>query len=298
MSTSATGAEPERGEPAAWPYGPTMVDPELDRLLRDEGWCVVDMVEGRALAELADACWASQPADPVGFTSTFFSPDADLKRRVHAAIGTALGPGLERHFVDHHSILHSFTVNWPGPGGGLQLHQHSSMVDERRFRSAIVWCAVNDATEENGTLHVVPRSHLLQQGPRPERSQSWCEDHVDALLAGHLRAVPLRAGQALVFDNQLLHVSFGNHSTGPRASAVAGVVPRAAEPLYYELDGDDSVNVYRLDPEFFLTTTAQFGAWPEPEDLVALGTQPWRRTVVSTADVDALPAGGCTHRLA
>jgi hypothetical protein len=45
-------------------------------------------------------------------------------------------------------VLHNFVLNWPGPDGGLVLHQHSSVVDPALGSSVVVWCALNDASED------------------------------------------------------------------------------------------------------------------------------------------------------
>jgi phytanoyl-CoA hydroxylase len=73
-----------------------------------------------------------------------------------------------------------------------------------------VWIALDDATPDNGCMHVIPGSHL--QGPVVHfRRRDW--QLCDTDVARHqILAVPLRPGGALLFDG-LLH-----HGTPPSTS--------------------------------------------------------------------------------
>lgn len=296
MTGTGPAASAVAGEPVPLRLPETLLDPDAEARLLEDGYVVVDLLAPAEVAELRALCGQLHPEPRSTWESDFYSPDPGDKRAAHQGIGSVLAEPVRRHFSAHRSVLHNFVVNWPGPDGGLVLHQHSTVVDPARFRSVILWCALNDADEENGTLHVVPRSHLVQRGPRPERSASWHEPHTDTLLARHLVAVPIRAGQALVFDNQLLHCSFPNSTSSPRMTAGAVVLPLAAEPRFYELAGDDRVDVHRLDPEFFLHEVAGDLEWARPTGLDLVATEPWSPTVVAAEDLDSLVgAGTCAH---
>lgn len=275
-----------------------MADPLAETALADDGYVVVDFLDHERLGELRALCQRLHPAPRSTWESDFYSPSTDEKRAAHEGIATAMADAVGQTFVDHRSLLHNFVLNWPGDDGGLVLHQHSTVVDPARFRSVIVWCALNDADEANGTLHVVPRSHVVQQGPRPERAPSWHEPHAARLLAEHLVSVQVKAGQALVFDNQLLHCSFPNTSERVRLTAGAVVVPRRAEPRVYERVDESTVEVFHLDPEFFLTRQAGDLEWASPDGLDPVGSEPWEQTVVDEDTLCRLiPPGTCHHEV-
>ena len=274
---------------------PTLRSAAHQALLEAEGYVVVDLLSDAEAEALRSTCEQTHPARS-GWESDFYSPDPAVKRVVHEAISSAFERPIAEQFCSHRSLLQNFIVNWPGPDGGLVLHQHTSVVDEHRFRSVLIWCALTPATEENGTLHVVPRSHLVQQGPRPERSSSWLEPHERQLLADHLVSVPLEPGQAIVFDNQLLHCSFANDTDAPRMTAAAVVVPHEAEPRFYEAISPSVVRVHRLDPEFFLQTQAGNLEWADPSGLEVIGEEAWSPVAVDAADLPTLfGPGTCRH---
>jgi len=279
---------------------PTFVDPADERAFRADGYVVVDLLGADVAADLLATCRHHHPVAPTGarWESDFYTDDRACKVEVDEAIREAIRPPLGDLLADHRTLMHNFVVNWPGAGGGLSLHHHSSLVDERHFRSVVVWCALNEATEANGTLHVVPGSHLVPRGPKGERSPEWFGPLEDALLDRHLVSVPLRPGQAILFDNALLHCSFANVSDEPRMTAVSTVAPNAASVRYYEWVGDGRLEYYALDPSFFFDSVAGELEWAKPEGLPLLGTDHVDMTPPSMREVEAVIGRGpgtCRH---
>lgn len=92
------------------------------------------------------------------------------------------------------------------PGGGREKPWHQ---DHAYFNVALdtpivgVWIPMGEVTPENGCMHMLAGGH--RAGPRPHfKRRDWqiCDDHVDA--AGRV-AVPMRAGDVLLFDGKLPH---------------------------------------------------------------------------------------------
>lgn len=78
-----------------------------------------------------------------------------------------------------------------------------------------VWIPITDATEENGCLCVVPRSHDTGLA-------THCTTHgpyiPDSLLAGRPRPLPMKRGSVLFMDHLTQHASLSNTSDGIRWS--------------------------------------------------------------------------------
>lgn len=73
-----------------------------------------------------------------------------------------------------------------------------------------VWPALDDTTLENGCLWVIPGSHqdgLTEHGAARESERIARVKNADQAVA-----VPMHAGEALVFHGSLLHMSRGNHT--------------------------------------------------------------------------------------
>ena len=274
---------------------PTLKDPALQAEFESIGYTIVDLISPEEAAELhalAQEVHAAPPEDKV-WESDFYSHDLEVKRRVAEAIKGTVQPAVDRHLVDHETIIQNFVVNWPGEGGGLELHQHSSITDENEFRAAVVWLALHETSLENGTLNVVPKSHRVLGQHKAERTPEWFETIHEHLLDHHLETVILKPGQALVFDNAVLHNSFSNITDEPRMTAVVAIAPRKAQLRYYDYVDDGTVKIYELEPAFFLDkVAATHGEWAAPDTLESLGVEhiDVRRLTADEA-YDLLPHG-------
>ncbi len=89
-----------------------------------------------------------------------------------------------------------------------------------------VWIALDDATPENGCMHVVPGSH--RAGPHVHvQKRDWQVCDTD-ILGQRIAAVPLRAGGCLLFDGLLLHGTPANLSAHRREALQFHYVPASA----------------------------------------------------------------------
>jgi beta-hydroxylase len=157
--------------------------------------------------------------------------------------------------VDHRAFMSSFLIKWPGPGSDLYLHRDTTYVDEDRHRSVSLWVALDDADDDlgNGPLLVLPGSHTAEEYRGTNVVPTHRDD--DDRIRPTMVSVPVRAGQAVVMDNRLLHASGPNRSDRPRVAAAGAVVPRGAELLHAVALPDGLVGVTRVDDEFFATRT-------------------------------------------
>jgi ectoine hydroxylase-related dioxygenase (phytanoyl-CoA dioxygenase family) len=118
---------------------------------------------------------------------------------------------------------------------------------------------------------------------------AWMQ-HED-VIRERLESVPLRAGEAIVFDNALVHCSYPNHSDAPRLAAAVGMVPTGAPLVYWRRSADGRAERREVDREFFLTRTpsALIRAAPEQPVLETVGTG---EAALSATQLAALLDGG------
>lgn len=107
-----------------------------------------------------------------------------------------------------------------GPEGGLPFswHQDSGYVVSNggpadHLPYLTCWCPLDDATEENGTVRVIPGSH--RGGIRPHLRD---EDSNDLAIATTDEGVTIaaKAGSVVAFSSLLLHATGANRSAAPR----------------------------------------------------------------------------------
>ena len=123
-----------------------------------------------------------------------------------------------------------FRIKEPGSATHYGWHQDSARIVVEPA-PAIVYVAISDATEENGCLAVIPRTHGtvrefdLVENPGQDRRRVARVREVDRRQAVHLT---LRAGEVAVFSANLVHGSAPNRSTASRFAILHDFTPTAA----------------------------------------------------------------------
>lgn len=104
-----------------------------------------------------------------------------------------------------------------GNGAGTRWHQDNAYWHQPDpTRGTGMWIAVHQATRANGTMHIVPRSHVaLAEHERDPGS----DHHVYAPQVRDEDAIPveLPAGGVLFFNFGILHCTHGNQTASDRA---------------------------------------------------------------------------------
>jgi ectoine hydroxylase-related dioxygenase (phytanoyl-CoA dioxygenase family) len=125
------------------------------------------------------------------------------------------------------------TINFTGPSN-QPLHSdviHFHTVPERMMVG--VWVALEDTSVENGTLQVVPGSHLWDLYdyeklglPHPDDIENgekenyrWYEEFIENLVqvkGAETKPVAIKKGQAIIWEANLLHGGFATDTTKTR----------------------------------------------------------------------------------
>jgi hypothetical protein len=105
-------------------------------------------------------------------------------------------------------------------------------------------------------MAVLPGSHRWFHGPRASPSPGYITPFqaYGMDLFPYMKLIPMKAGQALVFENKTLHASPPNNSKLPRIAAGIGLSQSDAPLLhYYVIPGSQpqELQCYKVDKEFF-----------------------------------------------
>jgi phytanoyl-CoA hydroxylase len=123
---------------------------------------------------------------------------AAMSARLHATLDVLMGQG--RVLLQEMAL-----VKPPKVSGDKPWHQ-----DAAYFRGSDpglmfgVWIALDPATQENGCMEVIPRSHLA--GPAPH------VPHQDLVRLGDRVALPMDPGDVLIFSSLIHHYTAANRS--------------------------------------------------------------------------------------
>ncbi len=135
-----------------------------------------------------------------------------------------LGPEAYFHFEE-------FVVKHPGGDNSFSWHQDGAYVSKHRLPYISVWCALDPASEENGTIYVLPYSragtrelveHVRAPGTHDKVGYGGDDPGIPAILP---------AGGVAVFSSQVLHRSGSNNTNAMRRALLAQY---SAEPILTE----------------------------------------------------------------
>ena len=172
---------------------------------------------------LPEANLAGSVGNPEDLVSKIFRLHRDSVFAAFAADPRVTGPLVDLIGPRLDCFLSQFIFKNPG-AWGQPWHQDSFYFAFEPARPIVgAWLAVNEATLENGCLHVLPgspREPLHEHVPdrRPNANLGYVEI-VDYDMAA-AEPVLMDPGDLLLFDSHLMHRSTDNESAGIRAAMV------------------------------------------------------------------------------
>ncbi len=222
-----------------------------ERFARD-GYVTLPLLGAQALGDLRTLYARLHPdALPEFFPSTF-STDPAYRALVDREVRAVCAQAVRGILQDVTLRYGSFIVKSPGPRGVVNVHQDMTLVDESRFCGINIWCPLAATTPENGPLHVIPGSHRWVPTYRGA-SIPGIYDDVRPQAEARMQPLPLAAGEAVVFDQSILHFSPANRTAAPRVVINVFLTHREAELRTAWLDPErprDAVELFAQDPDF------------------------------------------------
>lgn len=247
----------------------------VDDLRRGPGFAVVRPEPGpdvAALTQLFELC--ERPAGESFVSSVHGTPEQ--ARRIDLELKRLLSPSFEELLGDVEPFTTSLFVKPPHHGSPVQFHQDLTYTDERVERALLVWIPLHDVGYANGALSVVPGSHRWTTGIRGYGGPSPLHN-LQQQVASLAEIVPLRRGEALLYDPALIHGSGPNTHGSERIAAIAAFAPRGAGLVHFAAGEGKALRGARVSESFF--TSSHFGETPDGDEL-----RPWADPVTE-ADV-------------
>jgi len=215
-------------------------DPQRQETLERQGFLVVPLFGEAEAAGLLDrlerlereAPEAPMPPDEA-LRKSFFHPDLDYRTRVDALGREALAGPLSE-LIDNYRIVACGQFTKRPNAKEMAIHRDWTMMRDPALAALNIWCPLVPVDRGNGTLALLPGSHRLPNVETPG-VRPFYEDYPDALKKRSV-SFALRPGEAVIFDNRLLHWSTANRTDEPRPVLRAVAVPEGERIVFYRLD--------------------------------------------------------------
>ncbi|HWJ96628.1 MAG TPA: phytanoyl-CoA dioxygenase family protein, partial [Acidimicrobiales bacterium] len=182
------------------------------------------------------------------------NPDFEYRARSTALVSGMLESTMRPIFDDFEPFLWGFYCKWPH-GEATALHWDWTCVDSRLgHRSYQIWVALDDVDEANGGFAFLTGSHNLLSSPcgsglSSPSSDTFLQRTDDAIAK--CESLRMRAGEALIFDHRILHITHPNTTDRPRLACVAAWRPAEADLVHYQRVSDNVAIRYRADAWWF-----------------------------------------------
>lgn len=235
-------------------------DPEMQRLFEEQGYVVVPFYTEDEIAELNKLYADLHPADEQGFYPSTFSKDKNYRQKADEEIRRIGNRTISDVLTGHRVVCGSFIVKYPGKESEMCVHQDMTLVDETQFNGMNIWCPLVDLTETNGAIYALPKSHRIIPTYRGATVPNIYQDVTQEII-DYMTPLYLKAGEAVIFDQSIIHYSPPNYSDERRVVTNIYFTQKGAKfrTAYYNPEvAADKIELFEQS-DSFMTDFEQFG---------------------------------------
>jgi hypothetical protein len=234
-------------------------DDALQQSFEKNGFVAVPFYTAEEVEELKALYHRLHPQDEKGFFPSTFSKDKNYRATADAEIRRICERPMNHYLQDIKTICGSFIVKSPGPESAMCVHQDMTLVDESKFTGINIWVPLIDLTATNGVIQVLPGSHRMYPTYRGSTIPG-IYDEVSEQIKPYLESLYLKAGEAVFFDQSIIHYSDANLSDEVRIVTNTYFTHKDAafRTAYWNKDFGKKVELFD-QADTFMTDFEQFG---------------------------------------
>lgn len=182
------------------------------------------------------------------FESTSFLEDINVKNNCNEVVSTIFKSKIDSIFENYKPLGTSYLTKRSDEFSSMPIHQDWTVVDETQFASLTCWVPLIDTTIQNGAFQVIEGSHLFSDALRGPSLPVAFEGQD---LSCFLKTIPLKKGEAIIFNHALIHASHSNISNQDRVAVTFGLTHKnAALCMYYQKENE--VQQWQMPDDMFL----------------------------------------------
>ena len=215
------------------------VNIENQRQFEQDGYTVIDLLDANQVEKLRSLYFSTKIAHAVvqeKMHSTSDTHNVDLILQMNEDIQRVVSPVLPKQLKSFDMLIAGFLVKEPGEGSETGFHQDPTLVDSMDFVSANIWIPLQDTNHENGNLRLVKGSHRLADMLVVTPQFPTVHDLFNEKLIEYATEVPVKAGQAIILNNKLIHGASTNQTDEERIAIVMAIKSQAASWSFHYMD--------------------------------------------------------------
>lgn len=217
---------------------PIFKDKTLQKQFDENGYLKIKLLESSDVGLLLDLFKDKFPKPSLDFFSSSYENDFKFKKAVSDEIGMIICKRLENYFENYTWFGSAFLSKGNGNRSEMPMHQDWTIVDETKFIALNIWTPLQDTTEENGTLEVLPGSHKWHDSLRAPTLPFFYEGY-QSQLKEKLIAIPTLATEAIVLNQAIIHYSKPNRTNSIRVAITTGIKTKDAPAIFHYWDKNE-----------------------------------------------------------
>ncbi|MCC6447861.1 MAG: phytanoyl-CoA dioxygenase family protein [Chitinophagaceae bacterium] len=236
----------------------------LQQELEEYGYVIIPFYNEKETKLLTSFYQEHTQKNVAGFQPTTYAQSEDYRMKASSIIKEIGIPILDKYFENYKTYMGSFIVKYPDKNSELGVHQDMSLVDESKFMGINVWSPLCDTTEQNGALYLIQKSHRIFPTYRNATITNIYDKEYD-LIKKYMQAVYLKAGEAIIFDNSILHYSPANQSNSIRIATNIFITHRDARiTISFHDKEKNKIELFEEEDNFF----TQYQQFTKPSNLL------------------------------
>jgi hypothetical protein len=207
----------------------------LEQRFRQNGYVVLPFLSEADIDQLRSLYFGFYPQTPTDFFSTVHDIDSETRLSIHQTLKALLAPKVAQLLPGYEVRNTNYVVKRATPTSGLLLHQDVTMVDFDLHIPVHLWLPLSDVDSNSGCLKIVPGSHTFFSQPVDTFVGPAPYDSLREVMEAEFTVnVPMKAGEAFVYDGRLMHASGPNYSDHTRVAINCTNLPRDVQPRIYK----------------------------------------------------------------
>jgi hypothetical protein len=264
-----------------------MRDEKLEQKFQQDGYVEIPFISLKEVEELKLKFFELLPksggnilssetgvdGNEITYDFTFIDKNIEFKQAVYDVITQYFKPHVKKWLADYRPIIANY-IRKQKETGEVPLHQNWAFADERKCTTVSIWCPLVDSFEENGTLQVVPGSHKRFGEIRGPMIPWELEGIKHEIINNFLKPINLKAGNAVVLDDSIVHYSAVNRTNDLRLAIQLILVPQEVPSIHYHMNpskSKENVEVLEVDTDFYM----QFNPWKQPDGAKRIANRPY-----------------------
>lgn len=232
----------------------------IQKDFEENGYVVVDFYNTDEIHKLNNFFNSLTDIPKNGFFPTTFFQNKEIRDKVDQFVVKTGKRSIETIFKDIKIVHGSFIIKNSDKKSELRLHQDMSLVDESKYAGVNIWVPLIDLTTKNGALYVLPKSHRIFPTYRGASIPNIYDKSIN-FIKQYLKPLYLKAGQAVIFDQSIIHYSPSNLSDKIRITTNIFITQKeAVYRMYYndKTKTDEPIEIFEQEDDF-MSKFMQFG---------------------------------------